>query len=389
MESAFHTVRRLLGADTAAECKAHTEGQIARLKAEADALVGKEHHKQRAAKGRLIRQLRLQDRYIDACFVVRGLSPKHGNFRSEAATQRCGMGPPDSEDGDDMPAATLPPEEAARLAAQAQAALKRLEQRSKEEKSAGGAGSPAGQPRTFEDQLQEWRRRAARLEAKLAEPMELRSKSAADLDEFDSLAQEVVSFRQKLKDKNGNRAKLPAAELDLQLLEARLDTLAGAFLPAEEAVGHGVGTEAEELRQWERRLVAKIAQYNQSTSGLSPSAAKEVEQLLKEIAELKAQLGAEGLTEHEQDKDERVLLRSTRLAELRQYDRKDKKQERKEREELDSLRGEVDKLKSKIETHKRRLRDEKKLSQKEVRQDPEVCELEERLATLQKMVGGA
>jgi len=223
----------------------------------------------------------------------------------------------------------------------------------------------------------------------LAEPLGAHLKGAGDIDELEGLAQEVVSYRQKLKEKHGNRSKDVKAERDLQFLEARLDTLAGAFLPAEETAGHDVESEAEELRQWERRLVAKIAQHNQSASGLKPSAAKEIEQLLQEIAELKAQLSTKGFTEHEQDRDERVMVRLTRLAELRQYDHRDKKHDRKERQELVSLREEVEQLRGKIETHKRRVREEKKLSHKDVRQDPEVCELEERLSTLQKMVGGA
>jgi len=378
MESTFSMVRRLLGVESATECKAHVESVIAKLKAEADALAGKEHHKERATKGKLIQQLRTQPRYIDACLVARGLPPLNGHFRSE-----------DTKHAE--AAVPLPPEEAARLAAEAEAALKRLEERAKEERAVGGGpSSPAGMPETADEQFLAWRRRAAKLEAKLAEPLEAPPKNTADIDELENLAQEVVNYRLKLKQRHGYRNKDIKAERDLQLLEARLDTLAGAFLPLEDsAEKHGVEVEAEELRQWERRLVAKVAQYNQNTSNLNPAAAKEVEQLLQEIAELKAELSTQGLTEHEQDKDERVLLRLVRLAELRQYDHRDKKQERKERQELGTLRDEVEKLRNKLETHKHRLRDEKKFSQKEVRQDPEVCELEERLATLQRMVGGA
>lgn len=162
--------------------------------------------------------------------------------------------------------------------------------------------------------------------------------------------------------------------------------------PRGKSVGGGAGNsgstadaEVEELREEERRLLARLAA--RGTAGLPPSAAKEVERLSAEIAELKAGLAAEGLTEGEQDKEERVLPRLVRLAELQQSQRHDKKQERRDREELEGIRGEVELLRAKVDAHKRGLREEG-LTSKEVRQDAQVGDLEERLATLRRM-GGA
>jgi len=149
-----------------------------------------------------------------------------------------------------------------------------------------------------------------------------------------------------------------------------------------------VDPEAEELRKEERLLVARLAaQRKQSAAGLSPSDAKEFERLLAEIAELKASLRAQGLTEHEQDKDECVLLKLVRLAEIRQNARHDKKHERKDRHELEGIRGDVERLRTKVDAHKRRLREEG-IRSKNLKQDPQVGDLEERLVTLQRM-GGA
>jgi len=75
----------LLHLDTAAECKEHTEELIGALQKEIDALFGQEHHKERAANGKAIAELRAKERYIDACRVSRGLAPAHGFFTSVAA----------------------------------------------------------------------------------------------------------------------------------------------------------------------------------------------------------------------------------------------------------------------------------------------------------------
>eukprot|EP00429_Kryptoperidinium_foliaceum_P064943 CAMPEP_0176067008 /NCGR_PEP_ID=MMETSP0120_2-20121206/33443_1 /TAXON_ID=160619 /ORGANISM="Kryptoperidinium foliaceum, Strain CCMP 1326" /LENGTH=379 /DNA_ID=CAMNT_0017400619 /DNA_START=55 /DNA_END=1194 /DNA_ORIENTATION=- len=377
---------------TAAEYKEHTERLIASIRAEADALAGKEHHKERAAKGKAISELRSQRCYIDACRVVRGLDPVHGHFAEEAAgnktrRQEAGEGALESLTGN---VADIDAEEVARLAAQAEAALKMLDQEQKpaEDEQNESSYGPV-HPDVADDLLLGWRRRAARLEAKLAEPVEAPPRVTGDVKELESIAQEVVNYRHMLKRQCGYRNRDFKEDRDLVLLEARLDTLAGAFLPEQDPMEvPTVDEEAQDLRQWERRLVAKLAQHTQSVTGLGPSAAKEVERLMAEIAELKAKLSAQGLTEHEQDKHEQVMMRLLRVAELRQYEHHDKSKERKEKRELHSIRGEVNQLRTKIEVHKRRLREEKGLSQKELKTDPDLCELEERLLMLQRM-GGA
>jgi len=249
------------------------------LQAEADALSGKDHQKARGEKGKKISALRSGGRYIDACRVTKGLAPAHGHFEAESA---------DTAGAEEI----VDPQSAARLAAEATAALRRVEGAAPRGKSVGGGAGNSG--------------------------------STAD-------------------------------------------------------------AEVEELREEERRLLARLAA--RGTAGLPPSAAKEVERLSAEIAELKAGLAAEGLTEGEQDKEERVLPRLVRLAELQQSQRHDKKQERRDREELEGIRGEVELLRAKVDAHKRGLREEG-LTSKEVRQDAQVGDLEERLATLRRM-GGA
>lgn len=353
--------------ETATQHKESTEGLIAALRAEADQLVGREHHAERAAKGKSIARLRSQERYIDACRVAKGLAPMHGHFATEA--ERSGAGA----------VGEVRAEEAARLAREAEKALKKLDM----SMGAKAPPSPAGRSGNAADPMSGWWRRVAKLEAKLAGPLE---PGAADADELEQLAEEVVDHRRRCVD--GGKGEDVAADHDLQLIEARLDTLAGAFLPADRHSSPGLEAEAKELRQWEQRLVAKLAHRAESSAHLKPSAAKEMERLLEEVAELKATLRAQGLTEREQDKDERVLLKLTRLAELRQYEHHDKKQERQRRQESDGLLKELDQLGSKVQAYKQRLRQEKGYSHKDLKIDPEVCELEERHSTLLRM-GGA
>jgi len=71
MDSTLAMVRRMLGRDSAAECKAHTEKLVASLQAEEDPSSGRARYKARASKAKHIAELRGQERYLDACRVVR------------------------------------------------------------------------------------------------------------------------------------------------------------------------------------------------------------------------------------------------------------------------------------------------------------------------------
>eukprot|EP00928_Gymnodinium_smaydae_P030797 TRINITY_DN22790_c0_g1_i1.p1 TRINITY_DN22790_c0_g1~~TRINITY_DN22790_c0_g1_i1.p1 ORF type:complete len:403 (+),score=117.92 TRINITY_DN22790_c0_g1_i1:56-1210(+) len=384
MEAALSAVRRLLHRETANEFKLRTEEVIAKLRAEAAAISGKEHHKERAQIGRNISELRSQPRYIDACRVAKGLEPTHGYFVAEAA----------SHGALQEQAPTISPDEAAKVAVEVEAALRELEPQQEEKPVVTELGVPGGRPEDADVQIRNWRRRIARLEATMAEPVEMPLETTDNMEELEEIAKEIVDFRQKLKDKCGYRNRDLKEYSDLQQVEDRLDVLAGALLPFDQP-RPAIDVEGEELRHWEQRLTAKLAHHqgSQTAVGLKPSAAREVERLLTEVAELKAKLRAEGLTEHEQDKDEEVLTRTLRIRELQQFIHRDKKHDARERlvkaPELDAIREEIEQLRRSLETHKGRLREERGLSHKDIRQDPEISELEERLSTLQRMAAGA
>jgi len=67
-------------AEAAGVFKAEADAKIAALKAEADALAGKDNKKARTDKGKEAAALSSTDEYIDAMRVLKGLPPKHGHF---------------------------------------------------------------------------------------------------------------------------------------------------------------------------------------------------------------------------------------------------------------------------------------------------------------------
>mmetsp|Transcript_31487 Transcript_31487/g.86645 ORF Transcript_31487/g.86645 Transcript_31487/m.86645 type:complete len:380 (+) Transcript_31487:53-1192(+) len=378
MATALSMLRQWESVKNPSEYKGHVEEAITGLKAEAAALSGREHHKERSTKGKIIAELCACHRYIDACRVSKGLAPAHGFFASEAGD----VGDSGSVAKDTV--SGLSREEAARIAGEVEAALAELAPQPHQEQCP---------PLDHEGRVRRWRQRLAKLEAKLTNPIEQPPKGNADIDELEGVAQEIVNYRQELKTSFGYREKDFKDDADLQQLEERLDILAGAFLPVERPPpdDEDLDVEADELRQWERRLEARVAagrgHHAQAMAHLGPTKAREVEQLVAEVAELKGCLRAQGYTEHEQDKDERVLMRLVRLAELQKRQSHDKKYEKREKHELETIRDEFQALVRKLEAHKRRLQDERGFSHKEVKHDPEVRELEERLATLQKALG--
>ena len=61
------------------------ETRIAKLEMEASQLTGKDNKKERSAKGKQIADLKNENKYVDACKIVKGLDPKFGHFVTKAA----------------------------------------------------------------------------------------------------------------------------------------------------------------------------------------------------------------------------------------------------------------------------------------------------------------
>jgi len=130
----------------------------------------------------------------------------------------------------------------------------------------------------------------------------------------------------------------------------------------------------------------------EENAGISPAERSELEQLKKDIIERKSQLKAEGMSGGQQNKDAQVVQWVARMNELKEKEcpgstQKDDKKEGKkkstaplsseEAKELDTLRGEV-------ETYKHRLKTEFGYSNKDIKADQDLQDMEKRLAELEK-----
>lgn len=353
----------------AADFRKSTEILIAELQHEAETLPGKEFHKERVAREKEIMELQGSPRYVDACRVTKGLAPVHGYFVQQVPS----------------PTSGLSRQEAAAMAAKVEMELKALEpEEAIEEPALPAPGTVGGRPEDADKLIRGWERRVGQLESKTKTLDRVPPRTQQDTNELEKIAEEIVWFRTCLKKNCGYSDKDLHHEDKLVALEDRLDKLADVMLRDEEAPKSSLEEAADGWRKKQQTLLSKIIHDLQVNSKLSPAAAKELERLMTEVVELKAELRAKGLNEHEQDKDERVLTRLVRLEELRQWGHRDKKQSREHKDILEMVQG----LRDELDQHKRRMRDELGLKQQELKHDTTVAELEERFSMLCK-VGGA
>jgi len=133
----------------------------------------------------------------------------------------------------------------------------------------------------------------------------------------------------------------------------------------------------------------------EESAGLSPAETRELEKLKEDIVKRKEQLKAEGLSGGQQNKDPQVVEWVNRMNELKEKQepgstKKDaKKPEGKKSKAPLSLdeQKEMDKLKGEIEAYKHKLKVEFGYSNKDIKADPELAEMENRLAVFEKREG--
>lgn len=368
--------------ESAESYKSKIDGQIERLETQVGELAGKEHHKERTALGKKVSALKGEDRYIDACRVVKGLMPVHGNFTNEiqAATTK------------------MSADEAARIARETEEALMQMEPIQKPEP-----------PQGDHEKRKNWQDRLAILEKKVSCEVSHKTTSTQpavsreDAEELEVIAQEVVDYKETLKKTSGYTNKSLKEDQELAKIEERLDHLAEFLLLPQRFMENGPSVEwtlqAEgkkdvptppstsfvvgQLAERERQLARRLARHREA-SGLSPSEAKEVEELLVKLAERKAYLRTEGYTQKEQDKDEQVMGWLIRLQELREKEIHDKKRAKHISKEMEEDLHELVRLEEDLESLKRDMKAERDCSNKDLKHDPVLCELEERLVVLRR-----
>merc|ERR1719276_540890 len=116
----------------------------------------------------------------------------------------------------------------------------------------------------------------------------------------------------------------------------------------------------------------------EESAGISPAERNELEQLKKDIIDRKAQLKAEGMSGGQQNKDSQIVQWVARMNELKEKeDKKDKKKSSsaplssEEAKELEKLRGD-------LEVYKHRLKTEFGYSNKDMKADQDLQDMEKR-----------
>jgi len=142
----------------------------------------------------------------------------------------------------------------------------------------------------------------------------------------------------------------------------------------------------------EAKKETKAKAKKEENAGISPAERNELEKLKKDIIDRKAQLKAEGLSGGQQNKDAQVVQWVARMNELKEKEnpgstQKDDKKESKKKSSAplsSEEMKELDKLRGDIETYKHRLKTEFGYSNKDMKADQDLQDMEKRLAELEK-----
>jgi len=163
---------------------------------------------------------------------------------------------------------------------------------------------------------------------------------------------------------------------------------------AKAAVPEAAATPAADAKK-EPKKDEKKASKKTEGAGISPAERKELEQLKSDIIERKAKLKAEGLSGGQQNKDEQVMKWVARMNELKEKEtpgstqkeaKADKKKSSKAPLSSEEMK-EVSALEGEIEVYKHRLKTEFGYSNKDIKADPELQEMEAKLAAFNKRSG--
>jgi hypothetical protein len=127
------------------------------------------------------------------------------------------------------------------------------------------------------------------------------------------------------------------------------------------------------------------------STGLSPAEKKEMEQLKNDIIGRKAQLKEQGMSGGQQNKDAQIIEWVNRMNELKEKEspgstqKADKKEERKSKKVLNSdMQKAAGAVRTEIDEYKTRLKTEFGYTNKDIKADPELAEMEAKLAAIEK-----
>lgn len=212
--------------------KADIEARISTLEAAAATLTGKDNKKERAAKGKEVAELKAEQRYVDACKIVKGLDPKFGNFITKAAEVPVAEKPEVIEEAQDSKkdikkeSAGLSPAETKELEELKQGIVER-KAILKEQGLSGGQQNKDEEVVKMVARMNELKEKQdpgstkkekdAKKDSKKKTPL-----SAEEQKEFAQLQNEIEVYKAKLRSEFGYSNKDMKADPDLKDMEARL-----------------------------------------------------------------------------------------------------------------------------------------------------------------------
>eukprot|EP00931_Biecheleriopsis_adriatica_P039842 TRINITY_DN2278_c0_g1_i10.p1 TRINITY_DN2278_c0_g1~~TRINITY_DN2278_c0_g1_i10.p1 ORF type:complete len:266 (-),score=126.62 TRINITY_DN2278_c0_g1_i10:209-1006(-) len=224
-------------AAAAEKYKSEVDARIAVLEAEAEKLHGKDNKKERSAKGKEIAELKNEQRYVDACKVVKGLEPRFGNFVTKAAempevvsVQATATAAPTKEkakkEAKKQESAGLSPAETKELENLKQQIVER-KAILKEQGMSGGQQNKDEEVVRMVNRMNELKEKQepgstkkekdSKKDAKKKTPL-----SGEEQKEYSKLQNEVELYKAKLRTEFGYSNKDLKADPDLQEMEARL-----------------------------------------------------------------------------------------------------------------------------------------------------------------------
>jgi len=161
--------------------------------------------------------------------------------------------------------------------------------------------------------------------------------------------------------------------------------------PAVEEKPEDQKVEEQEEKKDEKKKEEKKAPKKMESAGLSPAEVKELDTLKNDLIARKTVLKAEGMSGGQQNKDPQVVEWVKRMNDLKEKQdpgctQKEKKDDKKKTKGAvgSEQQKECDALKLEMETYKARLRGEFGYTNKDIKADPELAEMDAKLKDFQK-----
>jgi hypothetical protein len=209
-----------------------------------------------------------------------------------------------------------------------------------------------------------------------------------------------LSGKDHKKERTAKSKELADLKVDKQYIDAckitkGLEPVNGHFVvdsgePAAEASAADAPVTEQPKASPDAKKAPRPAKKAES-AGLSPAEKKELDQLKNDIVARKTKLKEEGVSGGQQNKDPQIVEWVARMNQLKEKEspgstaKPDKKEEGKKKKVLGSqAQKEADQLRKEIEEYKNRLRTEFGYTNKDIKADPELAEMEARLTGIEK-----